>query len=89
MEISGKAIARGKLIKINPFKLNPWRRLKDLLSGGLMSVIVMAILALILVMGTLLLVRSWPILAAYPLRELLTSTTWRPTRGHNKIQSKR
>lgn len=82
MEATTKETVRGdKGIKVNPFKLNPWRRLKDLLSGGLMSLVVTAILALILIMGTLLLVRSWPIMSAYPLRDLLTSTTWRPTRG--------
>ncbi|MBK8988732.1 MAG: phosphate ABC transporter permease subunit PstC [Chloroflexi bacterium] len=79
--ITKETIRSDKIIKVNPFKLNPWRRLKDLLSGGLMSIVITAILALILIMGMLLLVRSWPIMSTYPLRELLTSTTWRPTRG--------
>lgn len=67
--------------RAGPFRLGVWRRVKDLAANSIMGVIATAVTLLALVMGVLLFARSWPLLSAYPLGQLLTSQTWQPTRG--------
>lgn len=59
-----------------------WRRLKDTLSTSLMrfALALANLLVLLIVVG--LLVRSWPILSAKTLPELLLGTAWQPLKGN-------
>lgn len=59
-----------------------WRRLKDTLITSLMrfALALANLLVLLIVVG--LLVRSWPILSAKTLPELLLGTAWQPLKGN-------
>lgn len=62
-------------------RLYRWRGLKDngtRITFGAAAVIVCL---LVVVITVTLVVRSWPILSAYPLVELLTGQSWHPMRG--------
>ncbi len=57
------------------------RRRRDRLARRGMAALTLAAVALVPLIAIALLVRAWPILAAKPLGELLTSSTWRPLKG--------
>jgi phosphate transport system permease protein len=57
------------------------RQLKDRLARVTFGGISLAVCALIVIITGLLTVRSWPLLSAYPLRDLLTGQSWHPMRG--------
>jgi phosphate transport system permease protein len=57
------------------------RKLKDRLARTTFGGISLAVCALIVLITALLTVRSWPLLSAYPLRDLLTGQSWHPMRG--------
>ncbi len=57
------------------------RRAKDVLARTTFGGISLAVCALIVVITVLLTVRSWPLLSAYPLADLLTGQSWHPMRG--------
>lgn len=57
------------------------RRLVDKISGGWMAVCLFVLLFLPLVIGLGLVIRSLPILKAYPLFQLLFSSAWSPMSG--------
>jgi phosphate transport system permease protein len=59
-----------------------WRLGKDLTANGLMKTMALIAVLLPLIVAMLLLVRAWPLLAVYPLPQLLTSTEWQPGHGH-------
>lgn len=62
-------------------RLNFWRAAKDSVAHNIMGVLALAVSLLILVIGATLTVRTWPLLANYPLTTLLTTQVWQPTRG--------
>ncbi len=57
------------------------RRAKEAFVRHSMSALTLAVCLFIVVIGGALLIRSWPLLSAYPLGELLTSQVWHPLRG--------
>jgi phosphate transport system permease protein len=61
--------------------LSTLRATRDLLARTLFSWIVVAVCALVVIIAILLGVRSWPLLSAYSLGELLLGQTWHPLRG--------
>ena len=54
---------------------------KEWLARSGMSALTFAVCALVIFIAAALLVRSWPLLATYPLGELLGSQEWHPLRG--------
>lgn len=54
------------------------RRATDRMAGGCTTLVSVATSSLVVVIGLVLLVRSWSIFATKPLGELLFSTTWKP-----------
>jgi phosphate transport system permease protein len=50
-------------------------------AGRSMAVLTGMVCLFIVLIGAALLYRAWPLLAAYPLRELLVSQAWHPLRG--------
>jgi phosphate transport system permease protein len=57
------------------------RRTRDRLVSGTMAALTLGTALLVPLIALALLLRSWPILNAYPLKTLLFSTIWRPLRG--------
>lgn len=57
------------------------RKLKDRLARTMFGGISLVVCALIVLITTLLTARSWPLLSAYPLGDLLTGQAWHPMRG--------
>lgn len=64
-----------------PRKISLRRLVKEWLARYSMGVLTAAVCAFIVIITVVLLVRSWPLLSAYSLRELLTSQEWHPLRG--------
>ena len=57
------------------------RLAKEWLAKYSMGALTIAVCAFIAIIGAALLYRSWPLLSAYSLQELLTSQSWHPLRG--------
>lgn len=57
------------------------RRWRERIGQGLMGALTWSVLGLLIAIGGVLLLRALPILANYPLSELVFSTTWQPMRG--------
>jgi phosphate transport system permease protein len=64
-----------------PRKISLRRLVKEWLARTSMGALTIAVCAFIVIIAAALLVRSWPLLSAYPLWELLTSHEWHPLRG--------
>lgn len=62
-------------------RLSRWRWFKDASARTTLGVTAVIICLLIVVITAALAARSWPILSAYPLAELLTGQVWQPMRG--------
>lgn len=62
-------------------KISLGRLLKELLANYSMGALTSAVCAFIVIIGAALLYRSWPLLSAYPLPEILSSQSWHPMRG--------
>lgn len=62
--------------------LRSWRYWKDQFASGSMKFAALLAALLPLTIGLLLLVRSWPLLAAQPVTQLFGSTVWQPASGH-------
>lgn len=58
-----------------------WRRLLDRIGGTAMGCLAVGAALLMVVIGTALLIRAWPILRSHPLKELLLGRTWHPLQG--------
>jgi phosphate transport system permease protein len=57
------------------------RATKDFLARILFGWAALVVCALVIIIAALLTMRSWPLLNAYPLRDLLTGQDWHPMRG--------
>jgi phosphate transport system permease protein len=57
------------------------RKARDRLAGWSTGIVALVASLLVVWIGLALLVRSWPILAAKPLGDLLFSSTWKPMQG--------
>ncbi len=64
-----------------PRPQNRWRSLKDGGARMLFGMAATAVCLLVIIITGTLLVRSWPILQAYPLADLLTGQKWQPMHG--------
>lgn len=62
-------------------RLRKRRQARDRQARRLMAALAATAVALVPLIAVVLLVRSWPILAALPLRDLLLGTLWRPLQG--------
>ncbi len=62
-------------------RLNRWRGLKDSSARTTFGAAAVIVCLLVVVITITLVVRSWPILSAYPLAELLAGQSWYPMRG--------
>jgi len=83
MEITEHAIASRQQIghRLLPRQVS-WERLtKERITRYSLSLLTIAVCAVIVLMAGALLLRSWPLLATYPLGQLLTSPAWHPLRG--------
>lgn len=83
MEITtqSKTLTKPTQRRAMPGRVSLGRLLKESVGRSSMAVLTTAVCALILVIAAALLVRSWPLLSAYPLPQLLTSQEWHPLRG--------
>lgn len=83
MEIITKATTTQKQVEIIPVSRHVSfnRQVKERLARYSMGAFTFAICAFILFIAMALLYRSWPLLAAYPLQNLLTSSVWHPLRS--------
>ena len=61
--------------------LSFWRRLREWLTQRTFATITLLTCSLLVVITLTMVMRSWPLLAAYPLRALLTGQRWLPTQG--------
>lgn len=62
-------------------RVQRWRRVKDSCARMSSGTAVLIVCLLVGVIAATLVIRSWPILSAYPLDELLTGQAWQPLRG--------
>lgn len=83
MEITTKTTTLSKHTQthIMPGRVSLGRLLKESVSRTSMAALTIAVCGFVLVIAAALLVRSWPLLSSFPLRELLTSQAWHPMRG--------
>lgn len=82
METTRETAGFGVRSKLVTRRSYSWRYWQDLTANGVMKLAAQIAVLLPFGVGALLLVRSWPLLVAYPLPQLLTSTTWQPSSGH-------
>ncbi len=61
--------------------LSSWRRLREALTKHTFAASTLLVSSLLVVLTVMLVVRSWPLLAAYPLAELLVGQRWLPNQG--------
>ncbi|MCC8087980.1 MAG: phosphate ABC transporter permease subunit PstC [Rikenellaceae bacterium] len=61
--------------------MQSYRILKDKFAGGVMLFLTLTSLLLVIAMGIGLYMKSTPILADYPLKDLLFSSSWKPLKG--------
>lgn len=64
-----------------PRRISRERQTKEWLARYSMGVLTSAICLFVFIIAGALLYRSWPLLASFPLDELLTSQAWHPMRG--------
>jgi phosphate transport system permease protein len=64
-----------------PWQVSRGRLVKERLARHSLALLTVAVCAVIVPVAAALLVRSWPLLATYPLGELLASPAWHPLRG--------
>lgn len=83
MEITRKTTTMPRPLEAIPIsrKISYGRRLKEWLAQYTMGLLTVTVCLLILLIGAALFYRSWPLLSAYSLTELLTSQAWHPLRG--------
>lgn len=83
MEITRETTTLTKQVETRPIprKISLRRLVNEWLARTSMSALTIAVCAFIVVIAAALLYRSWPLLSAYSLRELLTSQEWHPMRG--------
>lgn len=83
MEITSKTTTSRKQGEIAPISrhISSIRLVKELLAKYSMGALTSAVCAFIIIIGAALLYRSWPLLSAYSLPEILTAQSWHPMRG--------
>ncbi|MAU00726.1 MAG: phosphate ABC transporter permease subunit PstC [Anaerolineaceae bacterium] len=83
MEITKQNIATRQQIghRWLPRQVSRGRQAKEQIARYSLGVVTTAVISVIVLMAVALLLRTWPLLAAYPLGELLTSPAWHPLRG--------
>lgn len=83
MEITRETTTLPKQAETRPIprKISLRRLAKEWLARTSMGALTIAVCAFVVIIAAALLVRSWPLLSAYSLRELLTSQEWHPLRG--------
>lgn len=83
MEITTETKVLRKQTETKPIsrQISLSRRLKERLAWSGMGIVTGAICMFMVIIAAALLYRSWPLLAAYPVPELLTSSAWHPLRG--------
>lgn len=83
MEITRETTVLPKQTKTRPMprKISLNRQMKEWLARCIMITLTGTVCAFILIIAAALLYRSWPLLSAYSLPELLTSQEWHPLRG--------
>lgn len=82
MEISREAtLAQNVDHKQRHSRHTQLRRWQDQLGQTGMLTMTWAVILLLIVIGSVLFARAWPLLSTYPLNELLFASTWQPMRG--------
>lgn len=83
MEITRETTVLPKQTKTRPTprKISLNRQMKEWLARCIMITLTGTVCAFIVIIAAALLYRSWPLLSAYSLPELLTSQEWHPLRG--------
>ncbi len=64
-----------------PRKISLSRLVKEKVAKTSMGLLTAVVCSLSFIIGVALLYRTWPLLSAYPLGEMLTTTSWHPMRG--------